>query len=125
MWYCVATSRATLDTWQHIGGPWVVRLRVVQVGRGGVESMQQDVREAGLPDADGAVHTVAAQRYRQARACQALWRGPARAAASLQQHGVPCPVEDGGVVPGEKSSQSDCASKYDDVRHPVKHEEHE
>ena len=67
--------------------------------------MQQDVREAGLPVAGGAVPAVAPQRHHQACARQALQRGAAGATAHVQQHGLPRPVEDGGVVSGRSPAQ--------------------
>ena len=67
--------------------------------------MQQDVREAGLPVAGGAVLAVAPQRHHQARARQALQRGAAGTTTHVQQHGLPRPVEDGGVVSGRFPAQ--------------------
>lgn len=76
------------------------------MGGGGVESLQQDLREAGLPDPSCAVHAGAPQRHQQAGAQQALHPGPARDPTSLQPQRVPRPVEDGGVVPGKRGWRS-------------------
>lgn len=72
-----------------------------QVGGGRVESLQQELREAGLPDPGGAVHAGAPQQHQPARPQQTLHREPSRGAESLQPHHMPRPVEDGGVVAGE------------------------
>lgn len=70
------------------------------MGGGAVERLQQDLREARLPDQGGAVHAGAEQRNQQARAQQALQRGPSGRQESVQPDALSCPVEDRGVVSG-------------------------